>query len=106
MQLRIPNNKLIKTFDALLEIAKPFDISINQNANSVTMTGKEDAMFDFLTAKNDMQTYAIEDMKSFKKTYTPELALQKINEFVLSKGGFDDYDIMFEALNNALHGIV
>lgn len=111
MKLLIPNDNLITTYDAMIKIAREFPVDMQQLQEAVELEGSKEDLLDFLTAyhdidmiaaQNDINQYAV---KEFKKEYTPEIALQKINEFVTSKGGFNDYDIMFEALNNAIHGL-
>ena len=111
MKLNIPTEKLTKSYDALVELAHPFDIQVTNENDIVSLEGEEPELLDFLTlyhdidmnaAQQDINAYAT---KQYKKTYSPEFALQRINEFVMSKGGFDDYDAVFEALNNAIHGV-
>lgn len=111
MKIRIPNNELIKTHDAVLEIAKQFPVELQSSDDAIIVTANEQDMCDFLTAyndldidaaKNDMDKYA--DRRAIA-TFTPESALQRINDFVLSKGAFEGYDAAFEAIYNAIHGI-
>ena len=114
MQLRIPDSHIVKAYDTLLDLAKPFAIDLQHDIDDVVIEGDESEIFDFLTAyhdidvtaaKNDIEKYIVKNSKQFKRSYTPEAALERLNDFVLSKGAFNDYDAVFEALSNAIHGI-
>lgn len=112
MTLRIPLKDSIKTYDEMCDIGTHFSVDIDKDANDIVLNGDKDELLDFLTAYHDVDMQAAKESFSkyaiktvTKQHYTPESALQKLNEFVMSKGGFDDYDEVFEALNNAIHGL-
>lgn len=93
--------------------AQSFMIDAQCDDEYIIIDGDRDDILDFLTAYNDLDidkakadfdTYFVEP-KQIKKSFTPEDALEKVNEFILSKGGFDDYDQIYIALHNAIHGI-
>ena len=88
-------------------------VDVDEIDDFINIEGDDDEMKDFMIAYNDLDANAAEDMlkkyscnKITEKTeYTPELALQKINAHIIKTGKFKDYDLMYEALYNAIHGI-
>ena len=113
MKIKIPSSKLLMNIDDLTAMSHQFFVILVNQGDCITIEGESDAIQDFLTAYHNLDILAAkEDMEKYDvvasqsaTSYTPEFALQKINEFVLSKGGFDGYDQAFEVLNNALSGI-
>ena len=112
MKLRIPNEKLTKAYDELIELSHPFSVDLQQTPDAVIIEGDENDIFDFLiayhdidmaAAKEDMSAYVMKN--AYRQMLTPEVALQTVNDFILAKGGFEGYDAVFEILNNAIHGI-
>lgn len=115
MKIKIPCAELIKSVDDVTELSHKFLVDCIKEPNAIIIEADEDAILDFMTAYHDVdmdeaaksiEKYRINEIVNRKKFYTPEAALQKINEYVLAKGGFEDYDEIFEVLNNAINGMI
>lgn len=110
--LRIPLTEVVKAYDEIVDLGKSFSIDIDKDADDVVINGNDNELLDFLIAYHDVdmqaakETYAKYATKNVRKSFTPEAALKKVDEFILANGCFEDYDIVYEALHNAIHGIV
>lgn len=115
MKIRIPHKELLKDIDDVIELSHQFLVDCDDTGTALEIEADEDALFDFLiayhnidiqSAKETMSKYEVTNNQKSKRSFTPEEALQKINEFIVSKGGFDGYAEMYEALNNAINGMI
>lgn len=111
MKIRIPNSDLIKTHDEVVALANKFNVNATQANDCMHFEGTADDTFSFLTAYHDIDVDAAnDDIAKYainnQRICTPETALQKINDFIIAKGGFEGYDEAYEALHNAIHGLM
>ena len=114
MKLVIPLSKLSKSIDEVKKICRDSFVDVDTDADAMTLSGEQDDLLDCMIAYNDLDLNAAKQAMTeygvpfvgARESYTPEIALQKVNDFIIAKGGFKDYDVIFEVLNNAINGIV